>query len=245
MTPQRYTSDIIARAEQAVSKIRGISSCRISTDDQGEITEVHVVSTANKSPKLISRDVQSCLIAEMKISVDFRKIGVVQLESTPVSDDEREGPARPFGEDLAEFPVEEFASRCAFQSVNLFISQDSVQAEVELVRDEMETLGKAKSDNPSVDHEIVVAEATLKAVGELLDEDIRLCLSGFEEVVLGGDIAFVVRVDLVQNRERKSLIGCSLLTRNANQTAVYATLDAVNRVLGVLKSRSSIEYNIK
>ena len=245
MTPQRYTSDIIARAEQAVSKIRGISSCRISADDQGEITEVHVVSTANKSPKLISRDVQSCLIAEMKISVDFRKIGVVQLESTPVSDDEREGPARPFGEDLAEFPVEEFASRCAFQSVNLFISQDSVQAEVELVRDEMETLGKAKSDNPSVDHEIVVAEATLKAVGELLDEDIRLCLSGFEEVVLGGDIAFVVRVDLVQNRERKSLIGCSLLTRNANQTAVYATLDAVNRVLGVLKSRSSIEYNIK
>lgn len=206
---------------------------------------MHVVSTANKSPKLISRDVQSCLIAEMKISVDFRKIGVVQLESTPVSDDEREGPARPFGEDLAEFPVEEFASRCAFQSVNLFISQDSVQAEVELVRDEMETLGKAKSDNPSVDHEIVVAEATLKAVGELLDEDIRLCLSGFEEVVLGGDIAFVVRVDLVQNRERKSLIGCSLLTRNANQTAVYATLDAVNRVLGVLKSRSSIEYNIK
>jgi hypothetical protein len=109
----------------------------------------------------------------------------------------------------------------------------------------METLGKAKSDNPGVRHEIVVAEATLKAVGELLDDDIRLCLSGFEEVVLGEHAAFVVTVDLVRNRERKILAGCSLLEHNANQTAVYATLDAVNRVLGVLKSRSTIEYNIK
>ena len=184
-------------------------------------------------------------MAEMNISVDFRKIGVVQLDSTSVSDYEKEDPGRALGEDLVEFPVEEFSSRCAFQSVNLFISQDSVQAEVELVRDEMETLGKAKSDNPGVKHEIVVAEATLKAVGELLDDNIRLCLSGFEEVVLGEHTAFVVTVDLIQNRESKSLAGCSLLERNANQTAVYATLDAVNRVLGVLKSRSTIEYNIK
>jgi hypothetical protein len=245
MTPQRYTPEVIARAEQAVSKIRDISSCRISTDDQGDITEVHVVATSSKSPKLISRDVQTCLAAEMQISVDFRKIGVVLFESTSVSDQEIENPASPFGEDIAEFPVEEFSSRFAFQSVNLFISQDSVQAEVELIREEMETLGKAKSDNPGINHAIVVAEATLKAVGEVLDDDIRLCLSEVVEVALGEKTAIVVKVDLVRNRERKSLAGCSLLMGNVNQTAVYATLDAVNRVLGVLKFRSTIEYNIR
>ena len=245
MTPQRYTPDIIARAEQAVAKIRGISSCRISVDDQGEITEVHVVATAQKSPKLISRDVQSCLAAEMQITVDFRKIGVVLLESASVSDTDGEAVHGPLEEELAEFPVEEFSSRYAFHSVNLFISEDSVQAEVELTRDGIETFGKAKSDNPGASHIAVIAEATLRAVGELLDEDIRLWLSGVEEIVLGDNIAFVVQVDLVQRRESKSLVGCSLLMGNPNQTAVYATLDAVNRVVGVLKSRSTIEYNIK
>jgi hypothetical protein len=247
MTAQRYTPDIIARAEQAVCKIRGISSCRISTDAEGEISEVHVVATAKKSPKLISRDVETCLMAEMAMAVDYKKIGVVLLESNDAADRDKHDATRPPQSDdtVAEFPIEEFPSRFAFQSVNLFISQESVQAEVELVRDGIETFGSAKSENLSVNHLRVVAEATLKAVVELLDENIRLCLSEVEEIVLGDDTAIVVKVDLVRNRESKSLAGCSLFSGNANQTAVFATLDAVNRVLGVLKSGSSIEYKIK
>ncbi|MDH3217208.1 MAG: hypothetical protein OEN01_13145, partial [Candidatus Krumholzibacteria bacterium] len=65
MVAQRYTPDIIARAEAVVGKIHGVSSCRISTDDAGEISEVHVVATAKKPAKLIARDVETCLMAEM------------------------------------------------------------------------------------------------------------------------------------------------------------------------------------
>ena len=248
MSAQRYTSDIIARAERAVSNIRGVSSCRISTDDNGEITEVHVVATAKKPPKLIARDVETCLAAEMGMSVDYKKIGVVLFEpdatpdATSATRDERAGAG---AERVAEFPVEEFASRFAFHSVNLFMSQNSVQAEVELIRNGVEVFGSAKSDNPNTNDQRVVAEATLKAVGEILDENIRLCLSECVEVVLGGDIAIVIKVDLLQGRQRRSLAGCSLFSGNSNQTVVFATLDAVNRVLGVLKSGSAIEYKIQ
>jgi hypothetical protein len=243
MSAQRYTQDIIARAERVVSSIRGVSSCRISTDETGEITEIHVVATAKKSAKLVARDVETSLAAEMGIAVDYKKIGVVLFEPTPGH--QQPDAAYPPQETLAEFPVEEFASRFAFQSVNLFISQDSVQAEVELVRDGVETFGSAKSENLSINHLRVVAEATLKAVAELLDENIRLCLSEVAEVVLGDNTAVVVKVDLVRNREHKSLAGCSLFAGNTNQTAVFATLDAMNRVLGVLKSGSAIEYKIQ
>jgi hypothetical protein len=54
-----------------------------------------------------------------------------------------------------------------------------------------------------------------------------------------------VKVDILRNRERKSLAGCSLFSGNTNQTVVFATLDAINRVLGKLSPRKSIEYRIK
>lgn len=247
MAEQRHTPDTIARAEQAVGRIQGISSCRISTDPSGAITEVHVVASAKKPLKLIARDVETCLMAEMGIAVDYKKIGVVLLESSTAAERKERGITRAAGaeEPILELPVEEYPSRFAFQSVNLFISQESVHAEVELSRDGVETFGSATSDNLSVSHIRVVAEATLKAVGELLDENIRLCLSEVAEVMLGEDSAVVVKVDLLRNRERKSLAGCSLYSGSANQTTVFAALDAVNRVLGVLKSKDTVEYRIE
>lgn len=246
MSEQRYTPDIIARAEELVSRIQGISSCRISADEVGEITEVHVVSTSKKPPKLVARDVESCLQAELGVSVDYKKIGVVVFEAEHATGPPpaHEAPAVE-DEPIMEFPIEEFPSRFAFQSVNLFISHNSIQAEVELVRDGVETLGSARSDNVGASPFRVVAEATLSAVMELLDESIRLCLADVAEVLLGDETAVVVKVDLLQNRDGQSLAGCSLYSGDTNQTVVFATLAAVNRVLGVLKSKDSIEYKIR
>ncbi|MEJ2722407.1 MAG: hypothetical protein P8181_14910 [bacterium] len=233
-----------------MSRIQGVSSCRISTDEAGEITEVHVVATAKKAPKFVARDVESCLKAMAGVEVDHRKIGVVVFDSDEGDSNEGEPPAEEEstdagGEPVVEFPVEEYPSRFEFQSVNLFISQASVQAEVELVRDGTEVLGRAHNTNMSFSPMWTVAEATLKAVTELLDEQLSLCLAVVQEVHLGEVTAFLVKVDVIRKRERKSLAGCSIFSGNANQTVVFATLDAVNRVLGKLSPRKSIEYRIK
>jgi hypothetical protein len=50
---------------------------------------------------------------------------------------------------------------------------------------------------------------------------------------------------LLTGRDRKGLVGASVVSGNENQTAVFATLDAVNRVLGKLDLKSSVEYKIK
>jgi hypothetical protein len=245
MSAQRYTPDIIARAEELVSRIKGISSCKISADETGEITEVHVVATAQKYPKLIARDVESCLKAELGIHVDYKKIGVVIFDSKEHLNSEDETFVRGEEQTISEFPIEEHPARFAFKSVNLFISQDSVHAEVELVRQGLEVFGSATSANPASSPLRVIAEATLKAVGELLDDSIRLCLCDVVEVPLAESTALVVKVDLLQNRVATSLAGCCLFSGNVNQTVVFTTLDAVNRVFGKLKTRSSIEYKIE
>jgi hypothetical protein len=247
MSSQRFTPDIIARAEKLISRIRGIGSARISTDETGEITEVHVVATGAKSPKLVARDVETCLKAELGIHIDHRKIGVALYEdSDPLS---REAPVRTAGaeepEIITEFPVVEFPSRFAFQSVNLFISQDGVRAEVELTLEGTEAFGSAKSDNRAHSRLDLIAEATLKAVSEFLDENLKLCLFKALEVPLGDESAVVVRVDLIQGRDRKSFAGCSIISGDVNETVVFATLDAINRILGKLRSKSSVEYKIE
>lgn len=222
----------------------------MSTGESGEITEVHVVATTDKSPKLIARDVESCLKAEMGIDVDHRRIGVVVVESDDTA--QPSGPTiepKPVrvtpGDAVVEFPLEEYASRFAFHSVNLFISPRSVRAEVELSRESVTAFGSVQSDRPSQSSLEVVAEATLKAVSEYLDETVRLCLVGLRRVRIDDVDTIVVVVDRISDRDRKCLVGASVEIGNENQTVVFATLDAVNRILGKLDFKSAVEYKIK
>ena len=114
-----------------------------------------------------------------------------------------------------------------------------------MVRDGFESFGAATSVKFGQSHLNVVAEATLNAIGELLDDSIRLCLSGVVETPIGDDVAIIVKVDLLQERDTKTLVGCSLYVGNTHQTIVFATLDAMNRVVGKLKMKSTVEYKIR
>jgi len=72
--------DMIERAEDLILRLREVQSCRIYADEQGIITEIHVVAATDRAPKLIARDVESCLKAMLGITIDYRKIGVVVID---------------------------------------------------------------------------------------------------------------------------------------------------------------------
>mgnify|MGYP001223002043 CR=1 FL=1 len=236
MASHRLTAEEARRAEALVASVQGVTSCRIRTDGCGEITEVHVVSRAGKSPKLVARDVEGVLKAEMNLDVDYKKIGVVVLDFVP------DVPADISAE---EFPILEHASRFAFVSVNVVSSRAGLRAEVELSRDSAESFGASESDHPTAAALSAVAEATLRAVSELLDDATRLCLGGVLKVSFAGDDAILVRVDVVGERGTRSLVGSTLVAGNEAQAVVFATLDAINRLTGKFEFKSSIEYKIK
>ncbi len=246
MSPQKLTKDMVERAEALASRIVGISSCKITTDETGEITEIHVVATSRKPAKLVARDIESCLKAELGIHVDHKKIGVVLFEQ---ANDDHGEPVQPApvetAEPIEEFPVEEFPPRFIFQSVNLFISESTVKAEVELTREGTAAFGSAQHEQGATTNWHVIAEATLQAVSEFLDESVKLCLCEALQVPLGDKKGFIVRVDLIRRRDRKSLAGCCIISGDEAQTVVFATLDAVNRVVGKLQPKSSIEYRVQ
>ncbi|RJR28505.1 MAG: hypothetical protein C4574_04690 [Candidatus Latescibacterota bacterium] len=106
--------DLIVRAEDLILRLREVRSARIYTDEEGRITEIHVVAETERAPKLIARDVETCLKAALGISVDYRKIGVVVMEPRKetsggegaVRDPAPPEPAAPPADETAEEPVD-------------------------------------------------------------------------------------------------------------------------------------------
>jgi len=64
-------------------------------------------------------------------------------------------------------------------------------------------------------------------------------------IVLGGEEIAIVSVKFFRERAEKTLIGSCVVDHSLQQSVVYATLDALNRMLGRLRYREPVEYEIR
>ncbi|MDZ7859311.1 MAG: hypothetical protein U5O15_01355 [Candidatus Krumholzibacteriota bacterium] len=73
--------EIAKRAKELIMHVRGVKSCRISTDENDEISEIHIVAATDRPPKLLAQDAAESLSAELNFDIDPEKIGVVIIDS--------------------------------------------------------------------------------------------------------------------------------------------------------------------
>src|SRR5919199_1193046 len=64
------------RAEELLLTLPGVIAARVIPGPGGAITEVHLLTTMEVSPKQTVRNVESALLAHLGIRVDHRKISV-------------------------------------------------------------------------------------------------------------------------------------------------------------------------
>ena len=271
MLEEKPEREMIARAENLITRLRDIQSCRITTDETGQVTEVHVVACTNRSPKMIARDVETCLRAELGLFVDYRKIGVVLIDSQKDLSPQPASPKRRWtdnldaserrseeGEAVHDFRIEdevheagpelEFLEedmRVRFKGLILTRDEDSMDIEIRLERSGVEAVGSMGAVAVGEPIHEVIARATVHALTELLDEGFNLRLSRIEEVDLKGCTALLAMIDVVTGRDARSYVGCVFVGRDRNEAAALAVLDAVNRPLGRWKSRKEIHYTIR
>lgn len=231
MNNKGLTPEQLHRAESRLAHVEGVLACRIRIGATGQVEEVQIDAVRESDWTGIAGEAGTILRDEFG-----QDVAASQIQVSPG----REG--APSG--VEEFPILEYASRFAFISVNVVSSRDGIRAEVELSRDDASAFGASSTENIAVPAWSVVSEATLRAVSEFLDGATRLCLIGVVKAPLGDNEAMLVRVDVVSSRCTKSLAGCALVDGNENQSVVFATLDAVNRVTGKLDYKTSIEYKI-
>jgi hypothetical protein len=227
-------------AENGIRGLPDVEDAKILVEG-GEIREVHVISGARKPAKLIVKDVVGLIWARYNRRIDHRLVGVVRVRSQANAGAKLE--PVPALEEPA--PVLEDASRIRFGSVNLYMDGARAQAQVELRWKGVLRMGSASGWCSREGAHRLVAAATLAALQEFLDGDVALGVEGVDVVRLGGHEVAIVGLALLTHRQEKLLTGCCTVGRDLPQAVVLASLSALNRVVGGLKTKEPIEYILR
>jgi hypothetical protein len=225
-------------AENGIRGLPDVQDARILVEG-GEIREVHVISESRKPAKLIVKDVVGLMWTRYNRRIDHRIVGVVRV-GAPVNGAPRPGP---LPEPAA--PVLDEPSRIRFGSVNLYMDGARAQAQVELRWKGVLRMGSASGWCSREGAHRLVAAAALAALQEFLDDDVALGVEGVEVVRMGGQDVIIVGLALLMHRQEKILTGCCTVGRDLPQAVVLATLSALNRVVGGLKTKEPIEYILR
>ena len=229
------------QAESAIRGLRDIEGASVQSEGD-EIREIHVLTTSRRAAKQIVRDVQTLLLTRFGRTIDHRIVSVAFAEPDRVATPERApepSPAAP----AAQVPQVASDDRIRFVSANLYVSGPRVQAQVELKWRGVPRMGSASGWSTRSGAYHLIAGATLAAVQEYVEEEISFSLDAVEVVRIGRREVAVVSLELLSHRTQKSLVGCCTVGQDAQQAIVLATLAALNRVTGGLRTRGPSRQN--
>lgn len=225
-------------AEKGLRSLPEVEEARILVEG-GEIREVHVVSTSHKPAKLIVKDVVGLIWTRFNRRIDHRIVGVVRVR--PEGDGAPQSAPAPAG----PVPVHVEDSRIRFGSVNVYLDGSRAQAQVELRWKGLLRMGSTSGWCTREGSQRLVAQATLAALQDFLPADVALGLEDVELTRVGRQEVAVVALALLSHRQERILTGCCSVGRDVQQAVVLATLAALNRVVGGLKTREPIEYILR
>lgn len=263
----------VSDAQRWISDIKGVLQCKIDLDPEGEISGIHVVAGMDRDPRHIVRDVESLLKARLEIDVFYKKIGVVQVmesdaEEVASAPSEEQEPsqvtfhppteepataadtsAKPSFTAGAEVPLpavllaEEGPLRILCSGVGLMVSERLIRAEVQLGTGETEVRGTREGSNHPGNGLQLVAQATLDAVVQLVEDPILLTLTQIRVDQLAGEPVVLSAVELVEGRRSELLFGSCSSRHNEQQAVVFSVLDALNRRLSMYALKSGASEN--
>jgi len=161
---------IAKRAEKLIMRLGDIRSCRISIDEDDNIAEIHVVAATEKPPKLVARDVAESLNTELGLDVDYRKIGVVIIDSFEEDDVDPDEPDYQETEDengdcenlemekVVESKIFEISEESEAESVNAY--SEEREGSLELLEEDVRI--RFKGLNVQFDESTVKVEVLLE-----------------------------------------------------------------------------------
>jgi hypothetical protein len=241
--PARSGSDVsqiagtvlpIARAEELLATLPGVLNVRIIPGDSGEVSEVHVLTTTEVSPKQTVRNVESALLAQLGMRVSHKKISVATSEG-PAADALRAARMTPpVGTPV--LPPEELTAvmskkrRLYFEDVEVRRSRASgmscrvtVRQGEEIFVGEASGLGTDRLRTETAARAAVMAVQQADAGGRSLVFEGARMIEAFER-----EFVFVA-VTTRFGRESALLTGSAEIKDGIETASVLAVLDATNR----------------
>jgi hypothetical protein len=237
------------QAEAAIRALRDVEGASIQMEGD-DVREVHVLTTSDRPAKQIVRDVQTLLLTRFNRSIDHRVVSVAFARSNPAPPIIRVAEPAVTVTPAPATPVAPAARpagdpRIRFGSVNLYVSGPRAQAQVELRWKGVTQTGTATGSATREGGYWIVAEATVHAIEEFLEDEWSLSVDGVEITRIGRREAAVVALTLLAHRQEKTLVGTCTVEQDVQQAVALATLSALNRVVGGLETREPTEYVLR
>lgn len=194
--------------EELICRLDGVYAANVVLSD-GYPQEIHILASYTKSPKSLTRDVQSALMAAFSVDVDYRIISIAQIHPKLYSESTR----------LCYAGID--AKYINGQgSVSVYLSCGDSQYKGDAIY-------TARNTNA---HSRGVALATLNAITQYISSKTEMHsnydMISSEVVEIGGMPINIVT--LCDDRGRQ-FIGSSFIKEHNDDAVVRAVLDALNR----------------
>lgn len=198
--------------ESLVQKLDGVIAVKFVADEDDNLEEVHVLADRIKSPKQLSRDIQSAVSAAFGYHVSHSIISIAQIEEDAV----REKPA---------------PGRLKISGFHISYSDSEFSAGVTLEIGGQKYEGSSRNTGRTGSRSRSVAVACVNAVNGYLGNEV-FSLYDIQKITVGAHSATVVAVTYSNGgRDEQVLTGTSIIRDDEYFAAIRAVLDAVNRIL--------------
>lgn len=236
MADDQIVNDVsVAEMEALIKRLPTVLRCVVSVNDWGAVEEIHVLTTVERAPKQIVRDVESALYAQWNLRVDHKRISVAQIV------DDGEDPGRRPDTLSSRLVIAEY--RVDSDAMN-----HSARADVSLTwSDDRATVFRGEWQGRYVpsQHFLTMAWASVDAVNKIPHLAHPFVLTELKEITLASRPVIVVAVCQVDDRRRESLlVGASEIRGDGHGASVRAVLDAINRRAAVPRQHTTLEEGI-
>jgi hypothetical protein len=227
----------IERAEELLVTLPGVLNVRIVPGPTGEVSEVHVLTTTEVSPKQTVRNVESALLANLGMRVSHKKISVATSEG-PAAEAIRAArytPAMGTPVVQASLPPETVVEKTNrrhlyFEDIEVRRSRATgMTCRVTLRSGDQTFVGEAQGQETHTVRTETAARAAMAAVQQADTEGRMLAFEGARIVdAFERQFAFVALTTRF-GRESALLTGSAEIKDGIETASVLAVLDATNR----------------
>ncbi|MBC7323683.1 MAG: hypothetical protein H5T99_00010, partial [Moorella sp. (in: Bacteria)] len=210
---------VAADYERVICQIKDILAARLVTAPDGSIGEIHIMAKSTRNPKQIVRDVESALLIQLGVSVDHKKISVVQVQEQELLDGVAE----------ERVPYRSAGLPLRLVSINLFTRGLEAEATVELDTGFSGNVyqGYACGPNTPERHLWLVAAATINAIEKYSGGSWNMALEDLVWVDVAHRRAALCAIVLVSQSGYEYLAGVALVKGDERQAAAQAVLKAL------------------
>lgn len=198
----------IEALRRTIEAIRGVISCHIIPNAEGEPAEISILAHTFRSAKQIIQDVVTVCAVQYDLMVDAQRIALTQI------DDE----------------TESALTRLQIACVQWTTEPRETRVRVELAGGEQRYTGEASGLTSMINRNKLVAMATALAVEKYLACQCRLTVDDVVKFNIGRYSGVLVGMTVVTPDGEETLIGSSLIKKDGEDEAIIkAVLGAINR----------------